>query len=92
MANIEKRVSQAGIAYRVKIRIKGTPVQSATFQRLTDAKRWAQATEAAIRERRYFQTSEAQKRTVAELINRYIRDVIPHKGTWPRSQVQQLER
>ena len=55
MASIQKRTSsEGGISYRVQVRIKGHPVERATFKRLTDAKNWAQATEAAIKERRYF--------------------------------------
>lgn len=80
MANIEKRIAQDGKAsYRVKVRLKGYPVQTATFDRLTDAKRWAQQTEAAIREGRHFKTAEAKKHTLAELIDRYVRDVLPKK-------------
>jgi integrase len=55
-----------------------------------DARRWAQSTEAAIRERRYFKTKEAQRRTLGELVDRYIRDVIPKKAPWARAQVEQL--
>ena len=45
MATIEKRTSDDGKAsYRVKVRIKGFPVQSATFERKTDAAKWAQST------------------------------------------------
>jgi integrase len=77
MANIEKRTTQDGkTSYRVKIRLKGYPAQSATFDRLTDAKRWAQQTEAAIREGRHFKTAEAKKHTLGELIDRYTRDVL----------------
>jgi integrase len=75
MAVIEAR----GRGYRARVRIKGFPPQSAAFERLTDARRWAQQTEAAIREGRHFKTSEAKKHTAAELIDRYIRDVIPTK-------------
>ena len=75
MAVIEAR----GRGYRARVRIKGFPPQSAAFQRLTDARRWAQQTEAAIREGRHFKTSEAKKHTAGELIDRYIRDVIPLK-------------
>ncbi|OOO01409.1 MAG: hypothetical protein USCGTAYLOR_02390 [Chromatiales bacterium USCg_Taylor] len=89
MATIEKRDTGEGITYRIKVRIKGHPPQSATFERLTDARRWAQSTEVAIRERRYFKTSEAQRRTLAELIDRYTRDVIPQKGPWARDQAKQ---
>ena len=90
MATIEKRDTDEGVTYRAKIRIKGHPAQSATFKRLTDAKRWTQSTEAAIRERRYFKTKEAQRRTLAELVDRYTRDVIPQKGPWARDQAKQL--
>jgi integrase len=77
MANIEKRTAQDGkTAYRVKVRLKGYPVQSATFERLTDAKKWASATESAIREGRHFKTTEAKKHTLAELLDRYTRDVL----------------
>lgn len=72
MASIEERTSDDGAqSYRVKVRLKGYPTQTATFERKTDAKRWAQQTEAAIREGRHFKTSEAKKHTLAELIERY---------------------
>lgn len=77
MATIEKRTHQNGsISYRVKIRLKGRPVQTATFQRITDAKKWATVTEAAIKEGRYFKTSESRKRTLGDAIDRYFRDVM----------------
>jgi hypothetical protein len=61
MANIEKRVNQDNtVSYRVKIRLKGFPMQTATFERKTDAQKWAAATETAIREGRYFKTSSAK--------------------------------
>lgn len=62
MASIQKRTSPSGeVSYRVQVRLKGHPEARATFKRLTDAKMWAQSTEAAMRERRYFKTSVAQK-------------------------------
>lgn len=92
MANIEKRISEDGkTSYRVKVRLKGCPVQSATFERLTDAKKWAQSTESAIRENRHFKTAEAKRHTLAELIDRYIKDVLSIKPKSARDQVRQLE-
>ena len=80
MASIEKRTSKEGkISYRVKVRLKGFPIQQATFERLTDARKWAQQTEAAIREGRHFKTTEAKRRTLGELIDRYIKDILPTK-------------
>lgn len=91
MASIEKRTTGAAASYRVKVRLKGRPVQSATFERLTDARKWAQSTESAIRENRHFKTTEAKRHTLAELIDRYIRDVLPSKKSG-RDQAQQLAR
>lgn len=91
MAVIEKRQSEEhGTRYRVKVRLKGFPPQTATFERLTDAKRWAQQTEAAIREGRHFKTSEAKKHTLGELVDRYIREVLPRKPKSAKKQATQL--
>lgn len=81
MASIRPRKRRDGkTAYRVEIRLKGFPAQRATFSRLTDARKWEQQTEAAIREGRYFKTAEAQRHTLQELIKRYIQDVLPTKS------------
>jgi len=88
MATITKRTDSTGAtSYRVEIRLKGSPRQSETFTRLTDARKWAQATEAAIREGRHFGTVEAKRHTVADLIDRYTRDVLP--GKKPATRVAQ---
>lgn len=80
MATIQERRTESGdLRYRVLVRLKGAPTQTATFARLADARRWAQKTETAIREDRYFETSEARKHTVAELIDRYVRDVLDER-------------
>ena len=80
MATIEKRKSKDGlITHRAKVRLKGYPHANATFDRLSDARRWVQQTEAAIREGRYFKTSEAKKHTMAETIDRYISEVLSHE-------------
>ena len=50
--------------------------QIATLRRKTDAKRWAEQTQAAIREGRYFKTIEARRHTFEEMVERYIADVV----------------
>ena len=78
MATIEKRTTDTGeTSYRVKIRLKGYPPQTATFKRLTDAKKWTQDTESAIREGRHFKTAEAKKHTFNDLATRYFSEVLP---------------
>ena len=50
---IERRVTASGeVRFRALVRLKGAKAQSATFGRLTDAKRWEKSTESAIREGR----------------------------------------
>lgn len=91
MANIEKRTSQDGqTTYRVKIRLKGFPAQSATFVRLTDTRKWAQQTETAIREGRHFKTTAAKRHTLNEAIDRYVKNVLPTKPKSEYTQVGQL--
>ena len=80
MASIEKRKSKNGeVTYRVKVRMKGFLDQTATFPRLTDARKWAESTQSGIREGRYFKTVEAKRHTVTEMIERYCKDVLPAK-------------
>ena len=93
MATIERRLSKShGNTYRAKIRLKGFPVQSASFERLTDARKWVQQTESVMREGRHFKTTKSKRHTLAELIDRYIRDVLPNKPKSAYDQTQQLKR
>lgn len=93
MAAINKHTSEDGkTTYRVRVRLKGYPIQTATFKRKTDAQRWAQDTESAIREGRHFKTAEAKKHTLGDLVDRYIKDVLPTKPKQAPAQRPQLER
>lgn len=70
MASIEKRLNDDGASsYRVKIRIKGHAPESATFDRLTDARQWAAKTEADIKAGRHFGISK--RHTLNDLFDRY---------------------
>ncbi len=92
MARIKERTGKDGkTKFTAEVRLKGYPPQSATFTRLTDAKRWIQSTEAAIREGRHFKTVEAKKHTFADLVDRYIKDVLPGKPKQAVRQKMQLE-
>lgn len=92
MATISKRIGKDGaISYRVEVRLKGHPRQTATFKRLTDAKRWIQSTESAIREGRHFKTTESKKRTFNDLVERYVKDVLPQKPASYDKQKAQLQ-
>lgn len=76
MATFEKRKTSDGkIKHRALIRLKGYPPQSATFDRLTDAKDWARQQEAEMKRGRHFKDAEAKKHTLADLIDRYLKQV-----------------
>jgi integrase len=69
MATIEERSNDDGsVAYRVKIRLKGRPQVSETFQRKTDARIWAQRTESELRRGRLL----GLRRTVGQAIDHYL--------------------
>jgi integrase len=92
MATIVQRPGKNGQqVYRVQVRRKGAPPLSATFTKLSDARKWVQVTEAAILEGRYFPTTEAKRHTLADLIDRSCRDILPSKAPESRrKQRQQL--
>ncbi len=91
MAYIQQRKTKdGGMHYRVQVRLKGHAAQTNTFRRKTDAVKWAQQTESAICEGRYINVSEARKHTLAELIARYARDVLPTKPKSQKKQAAQL--
>ena len=92
MASIKERLAKDGTKrYTVDIRLKGQHSQRATFKRLTDAKKYVQDTESAIREGRYFKTTQARKHTFSDLIDRYIAEVLPFKPKHAAKQKMQLE-
>jgi len=80
MATITKRTNKNGsTSYKVEVRLKGYPQQRATFSRLTDARAWARDTESDIKRGRHFKTTEGKRHTLADLVDRYTRDVLPTK-------------
>jgi hypothetical protein len=79
MAILEQRVSQSGaISWRAKVRIKGNPPASATFNRRVDAKQWAAKTESAIVEGKYFKHAGSKRLTLREVIHQYCNEGLGH--------------
>ena len=86
MATIEKRERPGKTVYRVKVRLRGYPAADATFDRITDAKRWAAETETAIRAGRWFQHTEARRVTLGQLIDRYEAEHLSSSGLTTKAQ------
>lgn len=76
-------------AWQVQIRLKGFAPVIETFDRKTDAVQWAQKTEADMRRGMYFPEREAERRTLAGLVERYVVEVCPKKKDG-RKQARQL--
>jgi integrase len=82
VATIRSRKRTDGtVHYQVQVRLKGHPTETASFRRKTDAKKWAQQTESAIREGRHFGTRAAKKHSLADVVTRYKRDYLDTKKT-----------
>ncbi len=70
MATIRKRTTTNGDAsYHVQVRLKGFPPESASFERLTDAKAWGSKIESDMRAGRHFGTSK--RHTFKDLADEY---------------------
>jgi integrase len=73
--------------FRARVRKQGGRQDSHYFDKKSDAQRWIQYTEKAIRERRYFEQAEARQHTLSQAIDRYLAEVPCAPG-----KAQQLER
>lgn len=91
MPTIERRASPEGVVrYRARVRLNGARTVSNTFQRKTDAQKWAQKAEVEIRQDQYAFTSLSRRKTLGDLIDRYIKEVLPRKPKTALFQKRQL--
>lgn len=91
MAYIQKRINKTGgVSYRVQVRIKGHPIQCATFKEKTKAEKWARKMEIAIDDGQHLAIIESKKHTLKELIERYTKDVLPTKSKTRRETERHL--
>lgn len=68
---------QHGNGWQARVRRKGAPAQTKSFISLQEAQRWARSVEIEIDRGTYVDTSNAQRTTMADLIGRYIVEVLP---------------
>lgn len=80
MATIERRRASDGTTrFRVKVRLLGEKPRTKTFRRKTDADAWAKATESDLARGAYVPTTSDRRRTLAELIDKCIKEHLPTK-------------
>jgi integrase len=82
MAVIDERKGRNGeTVYRVRIRVKGRPMETQTFSRRRDAKDWAQAREHSLKAEVTFGAAAHAKKPLSELIDRYFELELPKRHT-----------
>ena len=88
MAVIDKRNGRNGqTVYRVRVRLQGKPIRTATFPTRAEARQWGRETEATLHRECYF----APEHTCVELFAYYGEHILPHKRpSTQRTQVLQL--
>ncbi|MGB0592553.1 MAG: tyrosine-type recombinase/integrase [Myxococcota bacterium] len=91
---MSKKRLAPGVKPKVKwkgiVRITGYPIMCKTFDRKTDAQRWAEATESDLRRGRHVDTTDMRRRTLGQLIERYVEAVLPRKPKSAKKQQSQL--
>jgi integrase len=96
MATISERKNKEGqlIGWQVRVRRRGHPIQVKTFERKTDADRWARRVEREMDDGMFVNQAMAHQTTLADLIDMYIKEVTPgHKGAvQERIRLEQLKR
>ena len=79
MAYLRKRKGKKGTRWQAVIRMGGRRSQVSTFRTKGEAEDWARGIETAISKGSYLPTFEAKRRTVRDLLERYIETEIPKK-------------
>ena len=75
MASIRKR----GNRWQVRVNRRGFPAESRTFPTKTEAVHWSQIIESEMNKGLYISRTEAERTTFGEVLDRYIKEVSPHK-------------
>ena len=85
MATISKITGKKGFTYKVRIRKPDSPTVTKTFSSKNLAQKWARKTELEIEEGIYFDKVEAGSHTVADLVDRYLKEELKKlsESDWP---------
>lgn len=81
MATIRKR---GPYQWEARIRRKGWPLQCKTFEKKQDAEEWARDIESEMGRGIFTSRKEAENTTLTEALDRYAREVTPHKKGAPQ--------
>jgi len=80
MATVRTVKRKKGIVYRAEVRIKGHPRLSQTFDRQSEAMRWAEETEAALRTDGYIGNAPPNDMLFDDALEKYLAEVSSKKA------------
>jgi len=80
MGSIVKRKRKKGMVYRAAVSVKGNPRLTATFDRLSDAQRWIEDTETALRSGGYVGNAPPGDMLFDDALDRYMDEVSAKKA------------
>lgn len=93
MGSIREITKKSGErSFHAEVRLKGFPPQRASFRTKSQAKKWIQDTESAIRDGRYRTYVDARKYTVNDLIDRFISQYLSKNPKHLKKKILLLER
>ena len=78
MAQIRQRKGKNGVRYMAVVRLEGQS-RSATFGTKTEAQKWSKLIESEIIKGKHLPPTESKRKSVRDLMNRYIDIVIPNQ-------------
>lgn len=74
----ERHNADGTVTFRAQVRLRGHPPITKSFSRRTDAKAWVEKTKTQIRNGELL-SNEADRTTLGEALDRYLREVTPKK-------------
>ncbi len=80
MATVRTVKRKKGTVYRAEVRIKGYPRLSQTFDRQSEAMRWAEETEAALRTDGYIGNAPPRDMLFDDALEKYLAEVSSKKA------------
>ncbi len=90
MAISKRKSAKGGTKYRVQVNVPGLGRVSRTFSRKVDADAWAKRTEVEVEKGEFLPQADARKRTLSELVDRYLANRRAH-GRFDERRAAQLK-
>lgn len=84
MATVTKRGDRQ---WQAKVRRRGFPVVTNTFETKARAERWARLVESEIDEGSFVPRGEAESTTLGQALNRYLQEITPQRKAPSRKRI-----